>query len=212
MNEIINNFVVLFVVVDPIGLAAIFFALTADADARFRRRMAVHGVALAAVILLVFYFFGDALMRTLGVGIPAFRIAGGLLLFLLAIDMVFARQSGLRSTTVREQIEAEAREDISVFPLAFPLISGPGAITSVLLMAGHDNGAVLPGAVVGVMLLVLALTLVSLLLAERLMSVLGQTGANVVSRVLGLVLAALAVQFVIDGLQGAFPAWSGAPG
>lgn len=208
-ESLINVFVVLFIVVDPIGVAWMFAALTQRADDRARRRMAVRGVVLSALILFTFFFIGDPLLRALGITIPAFRIAGGALLFLLAIDMVFARHSGLRSTTRREQEEAEHRPDVSVFPLAFPLIAGPGALTTVLLMTGGEQAPWYFAGMVGVLALVLVLTLVSLLMAPLILRVLGETGANVVSRLLGLVLSALAVQFVIDGIRTAFFAAAG---
>lgn len=198
-------FVILFVVVDPVGLAPIFAALTQGGTAEYRRRMALRGTSIAAAILVVFAFVGDGLLRALGIGMPAFQIAGGMLLFLLAVDMVFARQSGIRSTTAREQIEAEQKKDVSVFPLAIPLIAGPGALTTVLLMVGErGNDVAFLVIVLGVLGLVLLLTLTSLLLSGRIVYLMGETGANVVSRVLGIVLAALAVQYVIDGLHGGF--------
>lgn len=197
-----NIFVIFFVVIDPIGLAPIFVGLTpGESDAR-RKKMAVKGAGLAAVILVIFAFVGDWLLKALGIGLPAFRIAGGLLLFLLAIDMVFARRSGLRSTTASEQHEAEQRADISVFPLAFPLIAGPGALTTILLLTTSSAGdPVVFAATLGVLLVVLGIALAALLFAARLTARLGETGANVVSRLLGVILAALATQFVLDGLQ-----------
>jgi len=206
MDLVFNSFVVLFIVVDPIGVAWMFSALTSDVERPLQRSMAIRGVAFASAILLVFFFIGDRLLETLGISLPAFRIAGGVLLFLLAIDMIFARQSGLRSTTLSERAEARQREDLSVFPLAFPLLAGPGALTTVLLMA---SGAGQPGlftffAMLGVLLLILLLTLGALLIAPTLLRVLGETGANAVSRLLGLLLAALAVQYVIDGLKASF--------
>ena len=163
---------------------------------------------IAGGILVTFVIVGDALLRALGIGVPAFQIAGGVLLFLLAVDMLFARHSGLRSTTEREQREAEHRKDISVFPLAIPLIAGPGALTTVLLMVSEqgDNPAVI-GATLVVVMLVLAMTLGSLLLSGRLLRLIGETGANVISRVLGVVLAALAAQYILDGLQAGLPAF-----
>jgi len=199
-----NYFVVLFVVVDPIGVAALFSALTHGEPRARQSRVAIRGTLIAAFVLLLFALFGDALLRGLGIGMPAFQIAGGVLLFLLAVDMVFARHSGLRSTTLAEQKEAEHKKDISVFPLAVPLIAGPGALTTVLLMVGEQGKepAVL-GTVLAVLGVVLGLTLLALLLSARIMAFMGETGANVVSRVLGIVLAALAVQFVIDGATAA---------
>lgn len=203
MTEILfDTFLLLFVVIDPIGLAPMFVALTPGESAAVRRRMAVRGTALAGIVLVIFAFVGEPLLAALRISLPAFRIAGGLLLFLLAIDMVFARHSGVRGPTPREQVEAEARRDISVFPLAVPLIAGPGAITTVLLATsrGDDSAAAL-GALLAMLALVLLLALAALLAATRLTRLLGETGSNVVGRVFGIVLAALAVQFVLDGLQ-----------
>jgi multiple antibiotic resistance protein len=204
MEHLLNSFVVLFIVIDPIGVSWLFAAMTHYTDRRTRRAMALRGVALAAVILLLFYFIGDALLDWMGITIPAFRIAGGVLLFLLAIDMVFARQSGLRSTTTAEQHEAEQRTDLSVFPLAFPLLAGPGALTTVLLMTANNQQAPMFWGSLLVLVAVLMVTLVALLTAGYISRLLGETGANVVSRLLGLILAALAVQFVIDGIKNSF--------
>ncbi|OGI45897.1 MAG: MarC family transcriptional regulator [Candidatus Muproteobacteria bacterium RIFCSPHIGHO2_01_FULL_65_16] len=201
----VDFFIILFVVVDPVGLAPIFAALTHGDTPAERRKTALKGTVIAGMIMLVFALFGDGLLRALGIGMPAFQMAGGALLFLLAVEMVFARHSGLRSTTDREQKEAEHKKDISVFPLAVPLIAGPGALTTVLLMVGrHDGDWRIMTIVLAVALLVLLVTLISLLFAARIMKVLGETGANVVTRVLGIVLAALAVQFILDGVQAGF--------
>ena|SRR5579872_6541401 len=205
LSKIINMFIVLSVVIDPIGVTPVFGALTRGGGEAYRRRMALKGTVLAALILLIFALMGDWLLATLGIGLPAFKIAGGLLLFLIAIDMVFARHSGGRSTTGAEEQEARAKEDISVFPLAFPLIAGPGALTTILLMVGEAHGRALDFlAMVAVLLVVLAVTLLCLLGAGRLMKLLGETGANVVDRLFGVILAALAVQFVIDGIKAGF--------
>jgi multiple antibiotic resistance protein len=156
---------------------------------------------IAAGILFVFAFGGDFLLRTLGIGFPAFRIAGGILLLLLAIEMVFARASGIRATTRPEQEEASHKDDISVFPLAIPLIAGPGTLTSVLLLMGRAGGDPWREAAVLAMLAgVLMTTLLVLLTAGPLSRLLGVTGINVITRVLGILLAALACQFIIDGL------------
>jgi multiple antibiotic resistance protein len=204
MEILLNTFVVLFIVIDPVGLAPMFIALTPGASPAYQRKMAINGTLLASGMLLVFYFLGDALLNALGIGIPAFRIAGGALLFLLAIDMVFARQSGLRSTTTREQLEAETKQDISVFPLAFPLIAGPGALTTVLLMSTTAKSALVFGGILVLLLVVLGITLVSLLYATRILKFLGETGTNVISRLFGLILAALAVQYMLDGIHSSF--------
>jgi multiple antibiotic resistance protein len=200
-----DTLIILFVVVDPIGLAPIFGAITHGGTPAYRRRMAMRGTFIAAIILFAFALGGATLLRVLGIGMPAFQIAGGLLLFLVALDMVFVRQSGIRSTTEREQREAELKADVSVFPLAFPLIAGPGALTTVLLMAGkHAQQTAGTIVVLLVVPVVLLCALISLLQAERIMRVLGETGANVITRLLGVVLAALAVQYALDGLRAAF--------
>ena len=165
-----------------------------------KRESAIRGTLLGSLILFVFAIIGDVLLEALGIGLPAFRIAGGMLLFLLSLDMVFARPSGMRASAVREQEEEEYQQDISVFPLAIPLLAGPGGITTVLLYTGGSSPAQVALFMV-VLLVVMLVTLGSLLLAPRVMRLLGETGANVLSRVLGVLLAALAVQFVIDGLQ-----------
>jgi multiple antibiotic resistance protein len=200
MDFVFNAFVTLLVVVDPLGLAPIYGALTRGFSEKQKRESAIRGTLLGALILYVFALAGDVLLEALGIGLPAFRIAGGLLLFLLALDMVFARPSGMRATTVREQEEESYQQDISVFPLAIPLIAGPGAITTVLLYTGGSSAGQL-ALFMGVLFVVLVLTLGSLLLAPRVMQLFGETGANVLSRVLGVLLAALAVQFVLDGLH-----------
>lgn len=200
-NQPLNVFVVLFVVIDPIGTASVFAAMTRDMGALTSRRLAVRGVGIASSILIVFAFAGRWLLQALGVGIPAFRLAGGILLFLLAIDMVFARQSGLRSATSAEQREASRRQDVSVFPLAFPLIAGPGALTVILLLFGGSPPPERVAVTLALLVLVLALTLTALVTAVRLMRLLGATGANVLGRLFGVVLAALAMQFVLDGLR-----------
>lgn len=204
MDVLLSAFVVLFIVVDPIGVALVFSTLTRGADLLHRRKMAAIAVMLATAILLIFFLGGEVLLRHLGIGIPAMRVAGGILLFLLAIDMIFARQSGLRSTTRREQHEAEHKEDISVFPLAFPLIAGPGALTTVLLMASASAEPAVFAGMISVLLVVLALTLLTLLFASNIARMLGETGTNVISRLLGLILAALAAQYVIDGIKASF--------
>jgi multiple antibiotic resistance protein len=204
-EQLVKTFIVFFLVIEPISMVPMFGALTRGGEPGYRRRMAYKSVAISALIFIVFALGGDLVLQALGISVNAFKIAGGALLFLLAVDMVFARQSGLRSTTVREQDEARYREDISVFPMAFPLIAGPGALATLLLFVVETRGQPLALlALLGVIMVVLALTLALLLLTTRLMKIMGVTGANVVSRLLGVVLAALAVQYMLDGLQQAF--------
>ena len=200
-----QSFVTLFVVLDQIGMAPIFAAITRGETAEHRHHMAIRGAFVAGIILVLFAIGGESFLDMLGIGMSAFRIAGGILLFLVALDMLFAHDSPLRRTSQTEEEEAERRRNVSVFPLAFPLIAGPGAMTSVVLLMGHANGSPLrQGLVLGVLVVVLGTLLGVLLLTARMMRFLGVTGVNVVTRVLGLVLAALAVQFVIDGAREAF--------
>lgn len=202
MNDlVVNSFILLIVVIDPIGVAPMFAAITHWSTPAEQRRMAIRGVLVAGAILVAFTLAGNALLRYLGVGMPAFGIAGGILLFLLAVEMVFARQSGLRTATRAEQQEAEHRHDISVFPLAVPMIAGPGSMTTLLLLVGDRGWSWNMLVVIAVLGGVLGLTLLMLLGAARLTALLGETGANVITRVLGVVLAALAVQYVIDGVR-----------
>lgn len=199
---LVQAFITLFVVVDPPGNAPIFAALTAGMERSQQRRAAIRAVVIAGIILILFTAFGEALLRGLGVSLSAFRIAGGILLLLVAIDMVFARKSGGRGATTEEEAEAEDREDISVFPLAFPLIAGPGTMTSVLLLSGQaGSDMTLLGILFAVLVGILALTLALLLMAGKVAGLLGVTGTNVIGRVLGVILAALAAQYIIDGIQ-----------
>jgi multiple antibiotic resistance protein len=199
-------FVVFFVVVEPVSLIPLFTGLTVGAASAYKRRMAIKAVTVAAAILLLFALGGAAFLKLMGISLEAFRIFGGLLLFLLALEMVFARESGTR-TSSGEAAESRRRADISVFPLAFPFIAGPGALATILLWFGPlrlTAHAGLFGAYLVSVLVVLAIALVLMLLADPLMRVIGVTGANVAGRVAGVILGALAVQFVLDGLRAAF--------
>ncbi len=210
IDTIIYQFVTLFVMIDPIGVAALFMGIAAHIAPAERRAMAVRGVIIATVVLVGFAIIGDLLLRGLGISLGAFQIAGGVLFFMISIDMVFARHTGLRSITQSEDEEAVHKADISVFPFAIPLIAGPGAMTTVVLLMRQAEGAIaLQASVVGVLFAVLALTLLATLISGRVMKILGQTGVNVISRVLGLILAALAVQIMIDGLMKVVPGLAG---
>lgn len=200
-EHLIKTFIIFFVVIEPISLVPMFGALTRGGEPGYRTRMAWKSVAISAGIFIVFALAGDWLLRLLGISVSAFKIAGGVLLFLLAVDMVLARESGLRSTTVREQEEARYRDDISVFPLAFPLITGPGVLATLLLMTAETTNYVEFSLVLTMGLLALAVTLGFLLLTQPLMRIMGVTGGTVVSRLLGVVLAALAVQYMVDGVS-----------
>src|SRR5512139_2103697 len=203
-DELVKFFVVLLVVVEPLSLLPVLAGLTEGADDAYRRRMSIKAVSLSAGVCLVFAVGGSALLEVLGISVNAFKVGGGILLFLLAIEMVFARPSGVRSITPGEDAEAHHRGDISVFPLAFPLIAGPGALATILLaFAGVTVGSVQFVAQVGVILLVFAITLGLMLLTGPVMRIVGRTGGAVLGRLLGVLLAALAAQFVMDGVRGA---------
>ena len=193
---LVSAFATLFVVVDPIGLTPMFVALTAGQPAAERRAVAARACLISVAILALFAAFGEAVLGFVGISMPAFRIAGGILLFLTALDMLFERR-----TQRREDQTVEDRPDPSVFPLAIPLIAGPGAIASMILLTGAQPGLAGLAAVCGVMLAVVALAFVLFLAAPLIERALGRVGVNVVTRLLGMLLAALSVQFVIDGVR-----------
>jgi len=204
MDELLKFFVLLFVVVEPVTLVPVFAGLTDGASERYKRKMSLKAVAISGIVLALFALAGAWFIRMMGISIDAFRIAGGVMLFLIALEMVFARESGTK-TTSEEKNEVQQRADISVFPLAFPFIAGPGALATVLLTFGTlKPDWMMTLGLLAVIALVLLITLVLLLLAPLVNRVMGVTGAHVVSRLAGVVLAALAVQFMVDGLKGAF--------
>lgn len=204
LDELVKFFVVLLVVVEPLSLLPVLAGLSEGAGDAWRRRMAWKAVRLSAAVCLVFAAVGAALLDLLGISVDAFKVGGGILLFLLAIEMVFARPSGARSITPGEDAAAHGRNDISVFPLAFPLIAGPGALATILLaFAGVPIGSLQFVAQMCVIALVLAITLGLMLATGPVMRVVGRTGSAVLGRLLGVLLAALASQFVMDGIRGA---------
>jgi multiple antibiotic resistance protein len=193
---LITAFVTLFVVVDPVGLTPIFIALTQGTEAAHRRSVALRACVIAVLVLTVFAFFGEAVLGFVGISMAAFRIAGGILLFLTALDMLFERRTERRAG----QANAPA-PDPSVFPIAIPLLAGPGAIASMILLMGQTGSALEVAGLVGVMIGVLAIALCLFLLAAPIERMLGETGITVFTRLLGMLLAALSVQFVLDGLR-----------
>jgi multiple antibiotic resistance protein len=201
LDYLISALVTLLVVVDPVGLAPIFLAVTADLPAPARRQIAVRSSIIAGVILAGTALFGNWLLGKLGITLPAFRIAGGLLLFAVASEMVFGVRIKRESQQVEEAVEEHVR-NLAAFPLAIPLMAGPGAITATLLLAGQAGPQPLLLAILlGVVAAVMAACLSVFLLANRVDRLLGITGNVVLSRLLGVILAALAVQFVIDGVR-----------
>jgi multiple antibiotic resistance protein len=206
LEQFVKFFIVFFVVVEPVSLVPLFAGLTEGASDAYKKKMAVKSVLIAGLIILMFAITGATFLGAMGISIEAFRIFGGLLLFVVALEMVFARESGTRTST-DEQAESRRRADVSVFPLAFPFMSGPGALTTILLWFGPVGVLHQPlmfAGLMGAAFLVLAISLAMMLAAARLMRVLGATGANVANRLLGVVLGALAVQFVIDGIRASF--------
>lgn len=195
----ITAFVTLFVIVDPIGLAPLFVALTQGQSAGRRRRIAIRACILGAAVLTLFGLLGDSVLSFVGISLPAFRIAGGILLFLTALDMLFERRTKRRE----EKTEHEPGEDDpSIFPLGIPLIAGPGAIATMILLTSQgtaDWSWIL--AIHGVMLSVIFVTFLFFLAASPIEHALGPVGITVVTRLLGMLLAALSVQFVLDGLS-----------
>jgi multiple antibiotic resistance protein len=203
-EQLCKFFVVFFVVVEPISLIPLFVGLTEGATPNYQQSMALKSSVIALGICFLFAIAGAKFLDVMGIALSSFRIAGGTLLFLISLDMVFAHPSGTRSTT-SEREESLKRQDISVFPLAFPFMAGPGALATILLMAGEVGGKpVLFAGFLGVVTVVISICWGLMLAAPRLMNVLGVTGANVMSRLSGVVLAALAVQYIIDGIRGSF--------
>jgi len=192
----------LFVAIGPADLAPIFIALTAGDDTRTRIRLALIATGVATVVLLAFAFGGNELLKLLGVGLPAFRTAGGILLLMVAADLLLAKHSGVSSITPPEEEEAKSRHDIAVVPLAIPLIAGPGAMTAIVLLMGKAPTLEAGMSVLAGLGAVMMLTLISMLAAGWLVRVMGVTGANAIARVSGILLAALAMQFIFDGLSG----------
>lgn len=202
MQEIaLVAFTTFFATMGPIDVAALFAALTPNASPRERRSTAFKGVGIAALILLMFAIFGEAVLTRMGITLAAMRTSGGILLLLIAIDLVFARPSGGTTATEDETDEALQKQDVSVFPLATPLIAGPGTMGAVVLLTAEAKGNLEHlSVVIGALFAVLSLTLVLLLIAGKIQKVFGVTGLNVISRVVGVLLAALAVQFIFEGL------------
>ena len=196
-----SAFVTLFVVIDPPGCAPIYAGLTANATAAARRSMAIRACLIAAVILLGFALFGEALLAAMHIELDAFRVAGGIMLFLIALEMVFEKRTERRNDRADKVREDPEHEDVSVFPMAMPMLAGPGAIASIMLLAGNAKGVEGTLVVLAALALVLVLTLMALIAASPLMRVFGDKVEAVVTRLLGVLLAALATQYVIDGLR-----------
>ncbi|WP_349368520.1 MarC family protein [Salinarimonas sp.] len=195
-------FVTLLVTLDPPGLAPIFLSVTNGMTKEQRRGVGVRACLIAFAILLFFGFGGELLLQALGVGLPAFRIAGGILLFYIAFEMIFERRTERKRETAQTAITLDHVRNVAAFPLAIPLMAGPGAITAVILLAGRAAGEpVLQISLVAVIAVGVAICFLAFLAAERVARLLGVTGNIVLTRLLGVILAALAVQFAVDGIS-----------
>jgi multiple antibiotic resistance protein len=205
VNELFfSSLITFFVVIDPPGCAPIYAGLTKGASNVQRRSMAIRAVGIAAAILVVFALFGQVLLKTLGISLDSFRIAGGIMLFLIALEMVFEKRTQRREDRAQKIIETPEVEDVSVFPMAMPMIAGPGSIASVMLMMSQVGDWSARAVVLGALAAILSLTLLALLAAGPIMRLLGARIEAVITRLLGVLLAALAAQFVIDGLRASF--------
>ena len=201
----LSTFVALFVIIDPIGNVPIFMALTKGTDIAHQRVMAIKGTIMAFVVLSFFAWFGADFLNLLGIGLPAFRIAGGLMLGIIAFEMVFEKRNPRKSKAAEEINKVIAPDDISVFPLAIPLMAGPGSIASVmLLMSQHEGDHVLQLTVNAVLGGVILLSMILFLMIGPIGKLMTESAVSVLSRLLGIILAALSVQFVVDGLKASF--------
>ena len=199
----VSAFVTFFVVIDPPGCAPIFAGLTSDATSAQRRAMAIRSVLIASAILIFFALLGEALLGALHISLDSFRIAGGLMPFLIALEMVFEKRQERRSNRSEELKREGEAEDVSVFPMAMPMIAGPGSIASVMLLVSRGEGWESQAVVLGALAANLVLVLLALLAAGPIMRLVGKRIEGMVTRLLGVILAALAVQFVTDGVRSA---------
>ncbi|MBB3607914.1 MarC family protein [Rhizobium sp. BK602] len=203
VDTLINAFTTLLVTVDPPGLAPLFIGLTAGMNAAERKQVALRGSLIAFFILAAFALFGASVLGVLGISIGAFRIAGGLLLFWIAFEMVFERRQDRKEKTTEVAITKDHIRNIAVFPLALPLIAGPGAISATILLAGSLQTTLDRAQLIGVIAANLCLVFAALAISNRLDRMLGATGRAILTRLLGVILAALAAQFVVDGVRSA---------
>jgi multiple antibiotic resistance protein len=197
----ISSLITFFVVIDPPGCAPIFAGLTKGATPSHRSAMAIRAVLVASAILFAFALFGEALLKGLGISLASFRIAGGIMLFLIALEMVFEKRTERREDRAAKIAATPEDEDVSIFPMAMPMIAGPGSIASVMLLGSRNPGLEQHLVVFGALATILLLTLLALFAAGPIMRVLGAKIEAVITRLLGVLLAALAVQFVIDGVK-----------
>ncbi|MBV7256066.1 MarC family protein [Pacificimonas sp. WHA3] len=198
----VSAFATLFVVIDPPGCAPIFSGLTRGASDAARRSMAIRSVLVASGVLLIFAFFGRPLLDALGISLDAFRVAGGIMLFIIALEMVFEKRTARRETRAQEVAEQAEVEDVSVFPMGIPMLAGPGSIAALMLMMSETTTLAERSIVFGALGLVLIITMAALVLAGPMIGFIGHKIEAMLTRLLGVILAALAAQFVIDGIIG----------
>jgi multiple antibiotic resistance protein len=205
-ESLFYDFVTLLAVVNPIEAAATFATLTSAESSQNQARIAARSSIIALIILVAFGFIGDGLLKALGIGFPAFRIAGGLLLLKVGFDMVFAKDTGTQKLAPGEEQAAVTSADPSVFPLAIPIITGPGALTTIVTLMSKRNESWLEvGLVTLIAVAVLSITFLAMRASQSLKKVLGTTGINAVGRVMGIIVSAIAIQLVVDGMQVVFP-------
>lgn len=204
MDMLLNAFTTMLVTLDPPGMAPIFLGLTAGMSRAQRKTVALRGTVIAFIILAVFAVFGQSVLGVLGISIGAFRIAGGLLLFFIAFEMIFEKRQERKEKTTETAITRDHIHNIAVFPLALPLIAGPGAISATILISGNMPGWLERIEFIGVLFLLVVILFATLIVADRLDRFLGVTGRAILTRLLGVILAALAAQFVVDGIKSAF--------
>lgn len=205
MTELfVSALITFFVVIDPPGCAPIYAGLTAGVPRPHARSMAARAVLVAGAILVVFALFGQDILSALGISLDGFRIAGGIMLFLIALEMVFEKRTQRREDRAQKLLDAHEVEDVSIFPMAMPMIAGPGSIASIMLLMSRGTGVTRTLVILAALAVILALTYLALLLAGPIMRVLGAKVEAVVTRLLGVLLAALAAQFVIDGIKASF--------
>ncbi len=200
-DSIFNAFVTILVTIDPPGLAPLFLALTRGMNREQRAQVSIRASVIGFAIMALFALAGAAILGVFGITLPAFRVAGGLLLFYIAFEMVFERRQDRKEKSADAAITKDQIHNIAAFPLAIPLIAGPGAISATVLLSGSFDGWIAQATLVAIILVCLVLTYLVFVLAERIDRFLGHTGRSILTRLLGVILAALAVQFVADGVK-----------
>ncbi len=198
---LLNAFITLFVTIDPPGLAAVSLGITVGMDTQQRRQVALRGVVIGTSLLVAFMIVGATLLNTLGITMGAFRVAGGLLLFFIAFEMVFEKRQERHEKSAKRAITRDDIQNIAVVPLAIPLIAGPGSISASILLASEFSTPVERATLIGILLSISLILFIALVLADKLNGIIGDTGRVIASRLLGILLAALSVQYIADGIR-----------